>query len=680
MAIVSPTAIPSLEDLHPEPLKTIAGRLVEEARRSLRVGRRRHLQVRGLRLPIRGLRLRTLRLLLAVVALASPLPALAEARVALVIGNGAYDAFSRLANPPNDASDVAGALKSLGFKVTLGVNLDQERMQRMIADFSKEAEGDVSLLYYAGHGLQLGGHNYLVPVGARLTNAEDIARETIPLDTVLAEMGRGKGVHLVFLDACRNNPLAGAAAAAALPGLAPVGKLPGFFIAFATQPDNVAFDGEGRNSPFATALLGHMAKPGLDISTMMISVRNDVFAATGGEQIPADESLLTKQFYFAGSAEKSPETLLWRLAGQEGDPTLLAAYLERYPEGPHASDVRSLLASAGKSAAAPPRVPNDVEDVLWTLARSDRQERLAELYLARYPGGAHVEDAKALIATLRAADAESSSPEIACERLATHPHNSTASVNGVDMDDLRRNSSAAVAFCRQSHEAHPEVAHFTALLARATYAAGRIDEALALYRKAADAGDARAMVSLGLLLETGDHTPKDLKGAYALYEQAAARGSADGALDLAVALVKGKGIDVDIPRALALLKRASADGSARATFDLATLVESGVGGAPRGEALDLFRRAGADGYPQGYRAAAVLLDEGRGVPPDPQAAADDLLRAVAQDAGETRAELSGQDPELAGRDGPGASGPSQGGGILRRADRRPQRSDASPTR
>ena len=244
-------------------------------------------------------------LLLAIVA--APVPALAESRVALVIGEGAYEAVPELANPPNDAADVAAALKALGFKVTLGVNLDQQGMRRAIADFTSQADSDVSLLYYAGHGIQLAGHNYLVPIGARLKSAEDIARQTIALDSVLSDMGKGKGLHLVFLDACRNNPLAGGGAVTPSLGLAPVGKLPGFFIAFATQPDNVAFDGAGRNSPFAKALLGQVAKPGVDISSMMIAVRNDVFAATGGQQIPADESLLTKQIYFAGSAEESPE-------------------------------------------------------------------------------------------------------------------------------------------------------------------------------------------------------------------------------------------------------------------------------------------------------------------------------------------------------------------------------------
>ena len=567
-------------------------------------------------------------------------PAAAEGRFALVIGNGAYRSVPALANPPSDAEDVAAALKSLGFKVTLETNLGLAAMQRAIREFATaSADSDISLFYYAGHGLQFDGRNYLVPVDAELRAPNDILARTVALDPVLAEFGKGNGSHLVFLDACRNNPFAAGGVKLPAAGLARVGRLPGFFIAFATQPDNVAFDGGGRNSPFATALLGHVATPGADISSMMIAVRNDVFASTGGRQIPADESLLTKQVYFAGSAtpEETLETQLWRLAGKDRDPKLLAAYLDRYPDGPHAVDVRSLLSEAGKPAVPAP--PGESEDLLWSVVRSERQARLAELYLARYPYGAHVDDANSLIASLRAAEETSSSPEFSCERLATHPHDATASLNGVEMNVLQRHSEAAVDFCRQATQAHPEIAHYEALLARATYAAGRYDEALALYRKAAEAGDARAMVSLGLMLEAGDHTPKDWKAAYALYEKAADLGSPDGAVDLAVALVQGKGIDVDMPRALALLQKASNAGSARATFDLATLVARGAGGRPANDALALFRHAGALGYAPGYRAAAVLLDEGRGVPKNPSAAAEDLLRAVAADGGEARAEL-----------------------------------------
>ena len=244
-----------------------------------------------------------------------------------------------------------------------------------------------------------------------------------------------------------------------------------------------------------------------------------------------------------------------------------------------------------------------------------------------------------MLTSLTDAEETASSPARVCERLATHPHDATASVNGAEMQALQKNAETAIAMCRQAAEAHPEVAHYTALLARATFAAGRYDEAIALYKTAAEANDARAMVSLGLLLETGDHAPKDLKAAYALYEKAADRGSPDGALDLAVALVKGKGIEPNIPRAVLLMRKASDGGSARATYDLAALFSSGVGGKPA-DALDLFRRAGDNGYPDGYRAAAVLLDEGRGVAKNPAAAAVDLLHAVAADSGEARSELT----------------------------------------
>ena len=207
---------------------------------------------------------------------------------------------------------------------------------------------------------------------------------------------------------------------------------------------------------------------------------------------------------------------------------------------------------------------------------------------------------------------------------------------------MRADAAAAIGVCAQAAAAHPEIAHYTALLARAEAAAGRMDDAYAHYRKAADAGDARAMYSLGLMLETGDHAPKDLKAAYALYEKAADRGLADGAINLAVALAEGKGVDKNLPRAYALLTQASQAGSARATYDLAEFAEHGYGGKTT-DALDLYRRAAEFGFAKGHHTAAALLDEGRaGVAKDPTAAADELLSAVAADSGESIADLTGK--------------------------------------
>jgi TPR repeat protein len=378
---------------------------------------------------------------------------------------------------------------------------------------------------------------------------------------------------------------------------------------------------------------------------MMIGVRRDVIAATGGAQIPWENSSLTRQFYFAGESagDSSPEGLLWRLAGGERDPALLSIYLERYPDGAHVADVRTLLGEIGPSAKpSAPSARADVEDLLWRRALSGRESRLLELYLARYPAGAHAREAQALLTSLEDAESAADDPGLVCERLATHPHDETASTPGVELPALRADAAAAIGVCAQAAAAHPEIAHYTALLARAEAAAGRMDEAYAHYRKAADAGDARAMYSLGLMLETGDHAPKDLKAAYALYEKAADRGLADGAINLAVALAEGKGVDKNLPRAYALLTQASQTGSARAAYDLAEFAEHGYGGKTT-DALDLYRRAAELGFAKGHHTAAALLDEGRaGVAKDPAAAADELLSAVAADSGESIADLIGK--------------------------------------
>ena len=573
----------------------------------------------------------------------------AETRVALVIGNGAYREIAALANPPDDAGDVSAELKTLGFKVTTGVDLDQAGMEREIAEFSKAAaSADVSLFYYGGHGLQVASQNFLIPVDARLHSEDDIYNHTVHFDEILKAQEQGKGIHLIFLDACRTNPLKDAPASVHAEGLARVGNAAGFLIAFATQPDNVAYDGAGRNSPFAQALLGHLAAVGQDVSSMMIEVRKDVIAATGGSQIPWENSSLTRQFYFAPGAAPSgsPETLLWQLAGGQRDLNLLHFYLERYPDGSHVADVRSLVTEIDKSGkgAGPSNAPapkENVEELLWRLARGGRQRALVDLYLARYPSGAHVQDATGLLASLQDVQGLDAPPGVICEKLATHPRDATANTPGVDLDSLAQNAEPAIAACREAVAQNPNVSHYLALLARATAAGGRRDEAVDLYRKAADAGDARAMVSLGLILESGDGVAKDLVAANALYEKAAARGSADGAINLAVALMSGKGAEKNVTRAAGLLRTASQGGSAIATYDLGVLAQQGSVGKPA-EALDFFQKSSSLGDPRGYLAAAILLDEGRGVPKDPGAAAEQLLRGVAGDDGAAFNQLTGK--------------------------------------
>lgn len=255
--------------------------------------------------------------LLCLLLLLWTLPAAAAERVALVIGNGAYQHTATLANPANDSRAVAGALRELGFTVYDGIDLTRSQMEALIGHFAKDAQGAaVGLLFYAGHGLQVAGKNYLVPVDAELGDEADLAFQTVPLDLALAQLERTAATRLILLDACRDNPLArdlrqsmGATRSAAIgQGLAPLSTGLGTLIAYATQPDAVALDGADGNSPFTAALIQHIATPNLEIRQMLTRVRRDVIAVTDGRQVPWDHSSLTGDFFFQTGGEAVADT------------------------------------------------------------------------------------------------------------------------------------------------------------------------------------------------------------------------------------------------------------------------------------------------------------------------------------------------------------------------------------
>ncbi len=221
-------------------------------------------------------------------------------RVALVIGNGDYRSAPRLTNPTNDAADMSAALRKLGFDVVDGENLDRRGMDDAIRTFGRKLDrADLAAFFYAGHGLQVAGKNYLVPIDARLERPGDLALDAVDVGVVLAQMEAEQRVNLIFLDACRDNPLArslarslGARSASVGQGLASIQSALGTMIVYATQPDNVALDGEGRNSPFTAALLKHVGDSGIDIATVIRRVRAEVVTATGQKQVPWDHSSL----------------------------------------------------------------------------------------------------------------------------------------------------------------------------------------------------------------------------------------------------------------------------------------------------------------------------------------------------------------------------------------------------
>jgi len=234
---------------------------------------------------------------------ACPAQAAAEARTALVIGNGAYK-DAPLKNPVNDARDIAQTLKALGFNVTLLTDATHQQMDAAVRDFGKALrQGGTGLFYFAGHGVQVGGENYLVPVGATIASEADVKFGCLNAGLVLGKMeDAGNGLNVIILDACRNNPFARSFRSAEL-GLAKMDAPTGSLIAYATAPGSVAADGAARNGVYTEQLLKHLRTPGLPITDLFMRVRMGVVAATGKKQVPWEASSLTGYFYFGGEGQ-----------------------------------------------------------------------------------------------------------------------------------------------------------------------------------------------------------------------------------------------------------------------------------------------------------------------------------------------------------------------------------------
>jgi len=302
-------------------------------------------------------------------------------RFALVIGNSAYQYAPPLPNGTNDAAAIAHALEDLGFSVSLNLDVNHNVMREKVEEFSRRLRpGDVSLFYYAGHGLQANGTNYLVPVDATLNRPSDLAIEAQRLDDVIEAMTVEENTAIILLDACRNNPfarnlsLAKTSRAVSIGrGLAPVDAGRGVYIGFATQPGNVAFDGYGDHSPFAAALLSHMATSEIDIEILMRRVRADVMEATEQQQVPwSNSSLVEPGFAFRPGTEKKNSRIqnsqpamesdaadleFWRSIKDTADIKMFRAYLMAFPTGTFNEIAKDRISKLEKPAVPEKKVP-----------------------------------------------------------------------------------------------------------------------------------------------------------------------------------------------------------------------------------------------------------------------------------------------------------------------------------
>jgi hypothetical protein len=301
-------------------------------------------------------------------------PAFADKRVALVIGNSAYVNVPRLANPANDARLMADTLRSLGFTLVGGgaqLDLDKAQFDNAVQSFGNQLQGaDVGLFYYAGHGVQVRGENYLVPVGANPTKEADVDFQMLDSNLVLRQMaGAGTKFNIVILDACRNNPFGGRGLRGTESGLAQMRAPEGTLVSFATQPGNVAQEGDGNNSPYTKALTETIKRPGLDIFRAFNEVGLAVASTTGGTQQPwVSLSPIKGDFYFAGGSASAPDALpvenpaaqAWAVTKDTNSQAVLEDLTRQFGDTVYGSMARARLEELKKNrvvVVAPTRTP-----------------------------------------------------------------------------------------------------------------------------------------------------------------------------------------------------------------------------------------------------------------------------------------------------------------------------------
>ncbi|MEO6301054.1 MAG: caspase family protein [Paracoccaceae bacterium] len=336
----------------------------------------------------------------------------AEPRIALVVGNGAYVAVNGLPNPPNDARLMATTLEKAGFTVTLVADGSMEQMSAAVTKFGsalRDAGPETTgLFYYAGHGVQSFGVNYLVPVDARLSNAADLGLVAIDAQSVLRQMFSAHNrTNIVILDACRNNPFENVRDLGDN-GLAEMAAPTGTFLAYATAPRAVALDGADGNSPFTEALAKIITKPGLPIEQAFKEVRVAVLQATNGKQTPWDTSSLTNDFAFTPAVDTGAgdEEALWASVMASRDAVQAMLFLRAYPQSAHDADARTLLAEVMQKEVAAPvtkvaaAAADPAEMAAFEAAQTAGTVAGFQVFVDTYPNSQFADAVKAEIALL----------------------------------------------------------------------------------------------------------------------------------------------------------------------------------------------------------------------------------------------------------------------------------------
>jgi TPR repeat protein len=554
----------------------------------------------------------------------------ASDRVALVIGNAAYDNASVLENTVSDATAIGSTFERLGFDVTLQRDQSFAALRQTLGEFRrKAASAEVAVVFYAGHGIEVDNSNYLIPTDAALKTDADIEFETIPLDLVMRAVEGASRLKLVMLDACRDNPFARSmqrerASRSIGRGLARVEPSAETLVAFAAREGTTASDGAvGEHSPYTTALLKYLEEPNLEINLLFRKVRDAVLASTDGAQEPFTYgSLSSREFYFAttdsqGGSENvseplpgvSAEDALWTAVEKNGSLSAFETYLEQFPNGKYSAAARVwvdvLKPQGGETAAS----GEDV-DVAAVAPGADPD------FTAANP------------------------PILECDRLAADPSDPTRVTLGVEWNDI--DADSAIAACRRDAEAHPKADRLKFQFARALHRGEQHSEAARIYEGLSERGYTAAAVNLGMMYLLGQDVAQDYAKARRFFEIGADAGNANALYQLGRLYKDGNGVEKDYARALSFLTRAvETSDHLGAMVQIGFLYTKGLGvTVDQQKAFDFYKRAADQNHPAGLNNVGLMYYTGRAVKQDIPTAVSWLERAAAEGFGESMYNLA----------------------------------------
>jgi len=472
----------------------------------------------------------------AILAIAAASESRAEGRVALVIGNGDYVNSKSLPNPADDATDVSDSLKRLGFSVTTVLNGTYNDIRQAIRSFNIQVQGaEIGLIYYAGHGMELGGENWLIPVDADLKTDVDVANSAISLKTIMQSVSRATGLGLVIIDACRDNPFAAKIASSKLTrsverGFARVEPTTNVLVAYAAKDGTTAKDGDGRNSPYTSALLRNLERPGLEVGQMFRRVRDEVMANSNREQQPFVYGSLSSRPFYLNQTATLPAT------------------------------------SSGAQVLA---VPKAEDEAIWATIKESNDSQLLQQFLIKFPDSSHDADARERLAGLQVADE--------CDRLAKSfiDRDGTRTISVSRGDDTT--PDAATAACEQAMRRFPTTSRYAFEAGRAYEARKDYSAARQRYEMASMLGSAPAAFRLGLLYTANDRLPTDYAQARKWFTKAADQNISAAMFNLGILCESGRGGPQDYAKAYEIYSKAAASGDRRAMKHLGGLYEMGHG-------------------------------------------------------------------------------------------------------